>query len=89
MALTVQTPIDPSGQQGLFNQQLAVTPLFLGTFLFASLPTVLPASLGGGAIPPGSMAIVTNATSVVRGAATTGGGAVTMQIFWDGATWRN
>lgn len=85
--MAIQTPIDPSGSQGVFNT--LPYPVFLGTFLFANLPLTMPASLGGGAIPPGSMAICTNCTSVVRGAATTGGGAAVLQIFWDGGTWRN
>jgi hypothetical protein len=83
----VAQPMDPSGGQGVFNS--LPYPPYLGVFLFANLPTQMPASLGGGPIPPGAMATCTNCTSVVRGAATTGAGAVILQIFWDGGTWRN
>lgn len=83
--MAIQTPIDPSGTQNNFYG----VPLFLGTFVVANLPTTLPANFGTGPIPVGSMANITDGTSVVRGAASTGGGAVNMIVFWSGGTWRN
>lgn len=77
-------PLPPTSLQTLF---LTVAP-FLGSFLIANLPVVLPAAFGGGAIPAGSTAIVTNGqTAPVLGAVPSTTGAVTCEVVWNGAAW--